>query len=62
MHILFLFFLGIQFDSTVPQTKMVSNDESMQGTLSHTCICSQAVLGPDEKNCTLFAVICTGQQ
>ncbi|XP_021304222.1 chromatin structure-remodeling complex protein SYD isoform X6 [Sorghum bicolor] len=23
---------GIQFDSTVPQTKMVSNDESMQGT------------------------------
>ena len=66
---LFSFFLGIQFDSSVPQTKMVSavepapaNDERMQGTLSHTCVRSQAVLGPDEKNCTLFAVICTGQQ
>ena len=41
---LFSFFLGIQFDSSVPQTKMVSavepapaNDERMQGTLSHTC-------------------------
>lgn len=56
---LFSFFLGIQFDSPVPQMKMVSavepaptNDGRMQGTLSHTRAYSQAVLGLDE-NCTV---------